>query len=126
MTKNQIPGAGGTGDSEEAKKSDNGRTLLPEIIAQSLAAQFPAAFARPVPLKVGIFADVLAATDITTEALTAFLLTWCGDPRYLAKIRAGKSRVDLQGRKAGTVTEQEEAYAKMRAQENFFAKRERR
>lgn len=123
MTKRQIPGAGGTGGPEGAKSDKTEDLASTEKTAQALAEKFSEVFSRPVPLKVGIFADILAATDISPEELTAFLLKWCGDPRYLGKIRAGKSRVDLQGRKAGTITEQEEDYAKLRAQEIFFAKR---
>jgi len=121
MNEKQIPRTGDAGDSEEAR--DDLRLASTEKTARTLAGKFPAAFSRPVPLKVGIFADLIAASDITPEALTAFLLRWCGDARYLAKIRAGKSRVDLQGRKAGTITEQEESYAKMRAHEKFLSQR---
>src|SRR4029079_5375176 len=121
MNEKQMPRTGDAGDSEEAR--DDLRLASTEKTARTLAEKSPAAFSRPVPLKVGIFADLIAASDITPEALTALLLRWCGDARDIATISAGKSRVDLQGRKAGTITEQEESYAKMRAHEKFLSQR---
>ncbi|WP_121491308.1 ProQ/FinO family protein [Cupriavidus plantarum] len=77
-----------------------------------LQKRFPLAFpknpAPKVPLKVGIFEDVLAhATELgLTEAeLRDAIRTWCRGARYWACLTEGAPRLDLAGQPAGAVTE---------------------
>jgi len=117
IPKSEVPGDASAEDLSGVKNQD--ASLLTENTKARLPALFPAAFSKPIPLKVGIFADLRAATDIAPDALTAFLMKWCGDARYLKNIRKGKSRIDLAGLPAGTVSQNEESHAKLRAQEVF-------
>jgi ProP effector len=77
-----------------------------------LQKRFPIAFpknpAPKVPLKIGIFEDVLAhATELgLTEAeLRDAIRTWCRGARYWACLTVGAQRVDLDGQPVGAVTE---------------------
>lgn len=77
-----------------------------------LQKRFPLAFpknpAPKVPLKVGIFEDLMAqATELgLTEAeLRDAIRTWCRGGRYWACLTQGAQRVDLAGQPAGEVTE---------------------
>ncbi|UIF88416.1 ProQ/FinO family protein (plasmid) [Cupriavidus necator] len=87
-----------------------------------LQQRFPEAFPRKpapkLPLKVGILADLAAqagALGLTEDQLRAALGTWCRGQRYWAGLAAGAARVDLTGAAAGTVTEQEAAWAHQQA-----------
>jgi ProP effector len=78
-----------------------------------LAERFPAAFIvyarRRKPLKLGIFDDLLAATagSIPPDALKAALQRYTRHFGYLP----GATRIDLDGKPAGTVTAEEAAWA---------------
>jgi sRNA-binding protein len=115
MTENQIPGAGGTGDSEEAKSNKTDGPLLTKKIAQALAEKFSKVFSRPVPLAIGIHAALAAALpEFTPEQISAFLREWCGDPKYLRRCRkAGRPRFNLAGQPEGAISEREANYAKL-------------
>ena len=83
-----------------------------------LYEQFPQAFCRraPVPLKVGIYADTLAAVNGAVEPgnLKSALRAYTSSARYLRALSAGAHRVGLDGSPAGTVTAEDEASAKAR------------
>ena len=83
-----------------------------------LYEQFPQAFCRraPVPLKVGIYADTLAAVNGAVEPgnLKSALRAYTSNARYLRALSAGAHRVGLDGSPAGTVTAEDEAAAKAR------------
>ena len=83
-----------------------------------LYEQFPQAFCRraPVPLKVGIYADTLAAVNGAVEPgnLKSALRAYTSNARYLRALSAGAHRVGLDGSPAGTVTAEDEASAKAR------------
>lgn len=76
-----------------------------------LQKRFPLAFpknpAPKVPLKVGIFEDLLAhAQELSVDetGLRDALRTWCRGSRYWACMVEGTMRVDLEGKEAGQVT----------------------
>lgn len=75
-----------------------------------LQRRFPLAFPRnpapKVPLKIGIFEDLVPyAQDLSlSEAeLRETIRTWCRGTRYWACLIEGASRVDLAGNEAGHV-----------------------
>jgi len=77
-----------------------------------LQKRFPLAFpknpAPKVPLKVGIFNDLLAHVNelaLTETELRDALQTWCRGARYWACLTQGARRLDLAGQEAGQVTE---------------------
>ena len=83
-----------------------------------LQKRFPIAFpknpAPKLPLKVGIFEDlVVHAKDLSlSEAeLRDAIKTWCRGSRYWKSLVEGAARVDLTGAEAGQVTAQEAAGA---------------
>jgi ProP effector len=73
-----------------------------------LAERFPKCFfvyeTRRQPLKVGIFADLLATGILSKEELHAALHHYCGNSVYRSRLIAGTPRVDLDGNAAGVVT----------------------
>ncbi|MEW1781362.1 ProQ/FinO family protein [Arthrobacter sp. NPDC080086] len=76
-----------------------------------LQQHFPQAFpknpAPKVPLKIGIFADLLAQAPtlaLTEAELRDALRTWCRGTRYWACLAEAAPRVDLAGQAAGHVT----------------------
>lgn len=77
-----------------------------------LQKRFPIAFpknpAPKVPLKIGIFEDVLAHAPelgLTEAELRDAIRTWCRGARYWACLTEGAQRVDLAGQPVGAVTE---------------------
>jgi hypothetical protein len=122
------PSAGGTGarevkpenisDDLPNKSPDGSPRLLPDQVIAILAQRFPAAITvkgRRRPLKVGIFNDIIAAVggDVAEVAIAAALKKYVGSVAYLRRVRAGKPRFGLDGNPAGTVTKQEEEFAKV-------------
>jgi sRNA-binding protein len=84
-----------------------------------LAERWPATFSvhegRRRPLKVGIFADVMAAIDgaVTRAELGKALGCYTANPVYMAKLREGVARIGLDGEPSGTVTAEQANYAKI-------------
>jgi ProP effector len=78
---------------------------------------------RRKPLKIGIFADLSAATigAITPDELTAAIRFYCHNGGYLAACIEGAARVDLHGNAVGYVTEAQATRAA-----NILARRQRR
>jgi ProP effector len=68
---------------------------------------------RRSPLKVGIFNDLLVATGgaITVPELRAALRRYCSSAGYLAAMKHGAGRLDLDGNIVSTVTAEEAAHA---------------
>jgi ProP effector len=87
-----------------------------------LSDQFPQTFSHrdPRPLKVGIHADVLTALGDAVQALDLgfALRAYTSNTRYLGALSAGASRIDLEGKPAGTVTAEDEMVAKRRLVES--------
>ena len=76
-----------------------------------LQKRFPKAFPKnpspKVPLKIGIFEDLLAqATELALSEteLRAAIKIWCRGSRYWTSMVAGAVRVDLSGEQAGRVS----------------------
>jgi ProP effector len=94
------------------------KTIDVNSIIARLAQQFPLAFAVPgrlrKPLKIGIHADILAATGgaITADELSAALQVYAVHIKYLkACCRVGAPRIGLDGLPAGEVTFAQVAHA---------------
>ena len=75
-----------------------------------LQKRFPQTFpknpAPKVPLKIGIFEDLVQHAQelgLTEPALRNAIRTWCRGTRYWACLIEGASRVDLAGQEAGHV-----------------------
>jgi sRNA-binding protein len=93
------------------------RTLPKQILidgVRSLADKYPAAFFEDTrlrrPLKKNIIADLQkdGASDEEMSSAEWYLQSW----EYRYQLGAGVDRVDLNGRKSGTVTEQDEMDAR--------------
>jgi len=76
-----------------------------------LQKRFPKAFPKnpspKVPLKIGIFEDLLAHAaemTLTETELRAAIKTWCRGSRYWTAMVEGAIRVDLSGEEAGRVS----------------------
>jgi ProP effector len=71
-----------------------------------LSELFPGCFAVARPLKIGIAKDIIIKVNGTLKPheLANALQTYTGSAAYLKSLRAGASRVDLDGNTAGTVT----------------------
>ncbi|RKP55950.1 ProQ/FinO family protein [Pararobbsia silviterrae] len=81
--------------------------LLIRKLQNRFAATFPKKPAPKVPLKIGIFEDLMAhAAELGADEaqLRAAIKTWCGGSRYWACMVEGASRIDLAGNAAGVVT----------------------
>jgi ProP effector len=91
-------------------------------VIKSLCGRFPQTFDRngPPPLKVGVYADVLAALGdaVQPRDLQSALRAYTSNARYLRALSAGACRVGLDGKPAGTVTPEDEAVAKKRLAES--------
>jgi ProP effector len=88
------------------------------ITIGKLQKRFPSVFpknpAAKVPLKIGIFEDLLTqATELalSDSELRAAIKTWCRGSRYWTCLVAGAVRVDLSGGEAGRVSPEDAARA---------------
>ncbi len=83
-----------------------------------LAATYPATFNpdAPLPLKIGIHTDLLARhPDLDPATLRRALKRYCERRAYqLALAREGAFRVDLNGKPAGEVAEDQRRFAKLK------------
>nr|WP_238587316.1 ProQ/FinO family protein [Cupriavidus sp. IDO] len=95
----------------EATPANRAKPVDPVVHAIArLQRRFPLAFpknpAPKVPLKIGIFEDLVpCAQDLSlSEAeLREAIRTWCRGTRYWACLIEGASRMDLAGQEAGHV-----------------------
>lgn len=104
--------AAGQAAASAAAQAAKGKPVDP--VVQTFARmqkRFPLAFpknpAPKVPLKVGIFEDLLAhakVLGVDEAGLRDALRTWCRGSRYWACMVEGAKRVDLEGNEAGEVT----------------------
>jgi sRNA-binding protein len=94
-----------------------GRNAIVAVISL-LAEKWPCCFSIPEsrrrPLKLGIREDVLASLDgaIPAGKVSAALRWYVSSPEYQRRLVHGAWRVDLNGRPAGTVSEEDEAHAR--------------
>ncbi|WP_420958555.1 ProQ/FinO family protein [Burkholderia gladioli] len=95
------------------------KPVNPTVLAiGKLQRRFPAAFpkspAPKLPLKIGIFKDLVAHTaelGLDEAQLRDAIKEWCRGSRYWACLVNGAKRVDLNGAEAGDVTAQQAAGA---------------
>jgi len=94
-----------------------------EVIAY-LAQQFPSCFiaeGEAKPLKIGIFQDLVARIpaemNLSKTQLRSALRVYTSSWRYLYGIKAGASRVDLDGNACGTLEEQHVEHARQQLEE---------
>lgn len=113
-----IKGAKGAKGNKPARARDAApatpeKPVDPVVLAISrLQKRFPAVFpkspAPKVPLKVGIFQDLVRHAPelkLTEAELRDAIRTWCRGARYWNGMVEGAARVDLAGEPAGQVTE---------------------
>src|SRR6516164_8596469 len=102
--------------------SKTARRARTAAIIELLCDRFPQTFNRngPRPLKVGVYADVLAALGdaVQPRDLQSALRAYTSNARYLRALSAGACRVGLDGGPAGTVTPEDEAVARRRLAES--------
>jgi ProP effector len=102
--------------------SNAARRARTGVIIELLCERFPQTFSRhsPRPLKVGVYADALAALGgaVRPRDLKSALGAYTGNARYLRALTAGAPRIGLDGKPAGTVTPEGEAIAKTRLAES--------
>ena len=84
-----------------------------EIVADlaALKEQYPAAFEKAHPLKIGVRDELAATTGISRTRLGRTLRYHTRRPAYLAALAAGGTRIGLDGEPAGEITEAERAAA---------------
>ncbi|CAN7621906.1 ProQ/FinO family protein [Trinickia sp. LjRoot230] len=87
-----------------------------------LQKRFPVAFpknpAPKLPLKIGIFADLVAFAGelgLSEAEIREAVSTWCRGSRYWACLTEGAARVDLNGAPAGEVSARDAAFARRQA-----------
>jgi ProP effector len=105
--------------------------LLIRKLQNRFTATFPKKPAPKVPLKIGVFEDLMThATELGADEaqLRAAIKTWCGGSRYWACMIEGAARIDLAGNSAGVVTAADanrarrlEAHREKRAQQRVTA-----
>jgi len=94
-----------------------------DAVIRLLCDSFPQTFScggqHPRPLKVGVYADALAALGgaIPARDLKSALRAYTSRASYLHVLTAGAPRVGIDGEPAGAVTPEEEAVAKARLAE---------
>lgn len=93
--------------SREAAAPTDPVLLLIRKLQNRFAATFPKKPAPKVPLKIGVFEDLMThASELGADEaqLRAAIKTWCGGSRYWACMVEGAARIDLAGQPAGVVT----------------------
>jgi sRNA-binding protein len=104
----------------------------PDETIALLAERWPLAFSireqKRRPLKVGIYADIIAAIDgaATPADIAASLKQYVASTKYLERVRTGKPRAGLDGLPAGKVTAEEEQFAKIQISMRVDAEYRRR
>jgi ProP effector len=107
----------------------NAKPVDPVVLTiGKLQKRFPGAFPRnpapKVPLKIGIFEDlVVHATELSLSEseLRAAIKIWCRGNRYWTALVEGAIRVDLSGSDAGRVSKEDGVRA-LRLEENRLAR----
>jgi sRNA-binding protein len=78
---------------------DAGLPVKKAQIAAYLADRYPHLFMIPVPLKVGIYRDLMAAQGrpYGGRTLQSFLHKWTRQPAYCDAVERGRARYGLDG-----------------------------
>jgi hypothetical protein len=106
-------------------------------VADEICARWPDTFTfPPKPIAVGLGPVILAALSTTPPneppwqnmsyttlelAVGCVLEAWCSNPRYLARTRAGASRIGLNGEQLGKVLKDEQDWARAKFRAAFCA-----
>ncbi len=69
--------------------------MKPSTALAILASRFPKAFTAPLPLKIGVYTDVIASGALDDKSCRRALAAWCRGPRYMRAVAAGGDRIDL-------------------------------
>lgn len=97
--------------------------IIPKTISQTirsiraeLVERFPKAFcpkgAQKVPLKIGINRDIKAAwPEVSSKHLRMAMFDYTRGFKYVANMKAGAERIDLDGQPAGAVSDDDAADA---------------
>src|SRR5207237_552325 len=100
-----------------------------EGFIEYLASKYPATFfldpRQKRPLKKNIVADLERDGTLDDDARNAAVNFYTRDWNYERCLQAGVERVDLDGKKVGTVTEQEQIEARKRVEQQKAERRER-
>jgi len=96
------------------RMSHNAILAVISLLAEKWPSCFSIIESGRRPLKLGIRDDVLAALDgaISAGKVSAALRWYVSSPEYQRRLLHGAWRVDLNGRPAGTVSEEDEAHAR--------------
>ena len=87
--------------------SDNDRLQIITLLGDLFPQAFFVYERRRLPLKVGIYEDLLSTgcfAGLEADLKTA-LRRYTGNQQYQRKLKAGATRIDLNGEAAGTVSE---------------------
>jgi ProP effector len=117
--KNAEPRRDAPAAAAQARPAADARPVDPVVKSIGrLQKRFPIAFpknpAPKLPLKIGIFEDLVAHAkelSLSEAELRDAIKTWCRGSRYWKCLVEGAARVDLTGVEAGKVTAQEAAGA---------------
>src|SRR6516164_8558278 len=95
------------------RMSHNAILAVISLLAEKWPSCFSIIESGRRPLKLGIRGDVLAALDgaISAGKVSAALRWYVSSPEYQRRLLHGAWRVDLNGRPAGTVSQEDEAHA---------------
>jgi len=108
-TATAVPAAGPSTHLVDSEPPPSPRALLNQWYQR-----YPQAFFKghTRPLKVGIHQDLLAREPWPEKLVRRALACYVHLPRYLKAVRAGAERVDLDGRAAGAVGDEEARHAR--------------
>ena len=97
------------------RMSHNAILAVISLLAEKWPSCFSIIESGRRPLKLGIRDDVLAALDgaISAGKVSAALRWYVSSPEYQRRLLHGAWRVDLNGRPAGTVSQEDEAHARV-------------
>ena len=73
-----------------------GKATLPSVESVQNRVVFLPAFAKRLPLKLGVHQDLIAL-GLSKQAVRRFLRFWCARRDYLKALARGRPRYDLQG-----------------------------
>ena len=90
----------------------NHRRAASHAALTALVAAFPTAFFRAgrKPLKLGIHDDLIAR-GVAQDVIQRGLSSYCQSVGYLAALKTGAARIDLDGNAVGTITADEASHA---------------
>lgn len=105
---------------------DRSASATRELLALSFPKCFAAKGAKKWPIKVGIDRDIKAALpELSRKQIKRALADYCGGPTYHRAILTRCGRVDLAGKYAGIVREQDVTFAQTRL-DQMAARREKK